>query len=107
MSFDFESVAIAVVATLMAFAAAMPLIAIVYIVRDAARWATQGPEGVVIADQGDDWSPFPSSVREIKAGRATVLLRPHWFSFVIGIRESQPVWHSAVGVELAGREVGI
>jgi len=57
-----------------------------------------------IADQGDDWSPFPWSG---KPDRTSIWVIPQRNPMIeIIVDRSRPAWHSAVGVELACREVG-
>ena len=57
-----------------------------------------------MADQGDDWSPFPWSG---KPERTSIWVIPQRTPLIeIIVDPSRPAWHSAVGVELAGREVG-
>jgi len=57
-----------------------------------------------MADQGDDWSPFPWSG---KPERKCIYVLPKRNPLIeIIVDPSRPAWHSAVGVELAGREVG-
>ena len=57
-----------------------------------------------MADQGDDWSPFPWSG---KPKRKCIYVLPKRNPLIeIIVDPSRPAWHSAVGVELASREVG-
>jgi hypothetical protein len=62
-------------------------------------------EGSVIADQGDDWSVFPWSVRDEKPAETIWVIPRRQPPTRVVIDRSRPAWHSAVGVELAGREV--
>jgi hypothetical protein len=58
----------------------------------------------VIADQGDDWAPFPVDWIGSKPGRAAVwVIPPRHRMIEIVVDGSRPAWHSAVGVEIATR----
>ena len=54
----------------------------------------------VIADQGDDWAPFPCDGQESEPVRTVVWVigTPRW-PIEVTIDETRPAWHSAVGVQ--------
>ena len=54
----------------------------------------------LIADQGDDWSPFPWSGRDPKPGRTSFwVIPPRQPLIEIQIDPTRPAWHSAVSVQ--------